>query len=63
MSNPRDTIGLTPQQYHAGLDKLWEALGLHGPQDQDVFTLAAEAIKRPAADDPDFEVSEAADDH
>ncbi len=44
MDNPRDTIDITPQQYHAGLDKLWEALGLHDPQDEDVFTLAARAI-------------------
>jgi hypothetical protein len=39
-----DDFGLTPAQYHAGLDKLWDALGLTGPQDKDVFTLAAEAI-------------------
>jgi hypothetical protein len=40
----RDTFDLTPQQYHAGLDKLWSALGLTGIQDEDVFTLAARAI-------------------
>jgi hypothetical protein len=34
----------TPEQYHADLDKLWGALGLTGPQDEDVFTLAAKAI-------------------
>ena len=38
--------GLTPAQYHAGLDKLWDVLGLKGVQDKDVFTLAAEAIKK-----------------
>jgi hypothetical protein len=39
-----DSIGISPAQYHVGLDKLWAALGLAGPQDKDVFTLAAEAI-------------------
>jgi hypothetical protein len=38
--------GITPAQYHAGLDKLWAALGLTGPQDRDVFTLAAERIRQ-----------------
>jgi hypothetical protein len=37
--------GITPAQYHAGLDKLWSALGLTDVQEKDVFTLAAEAIK------------------
>jgi len=37
--------GLTPEQYHAGLDKLWEALELTEVQNEDVFTLAARAIK------------------
>ena len=37
--------GLTPEQYHAGLDKLWKALKLTGVQDTDVFTLAAERIE------------------
>lgn len=32
-------------QYHAGLDKLWAALGLTTTQDTDVFTLAAERIR------------------
>lgn len=41
---PRDHFDLTPQQYHAGLDKLWAALGLTEVQDEDVFTLAARAI-------------------
>ncbi len=36
--------GLTPEQYHAGLAKLWAALGLVGVQEQDVFTLASECI-------------------
>lgn len=43
----RSEYGITPEQYHAGLDKLWAALGLTGPQDKDVFTLAAEAIADP----------------
>jgi len=37
--------GLTPAQYHAGLDKLWRALGLRGTQSEDVFTLAAQRIR------------------
>lgn len=37
--------GLTPAQYHAGLDKLWKALGFTGVQDSDVFTLAADVIR------------------
>lgn len=40
----RDEFDLTPQQYHGGLDKLWDALGCKGVQDEDVFTLAANAI-------------------
>ena len=36
----RRSFDITPEQYHAGLDKLWDALGLHGVQQQDVFTLA-----------------------
>lgn len=39
------SYGITPEQYHAGVDKLWAALGLTGVQDKDVFTLAAERIK------------------
>lgn len=46
----RDTFDITPQQYHAGLDKLWDALGLTGVQDEDVFTLAARAIRKKASD-------------
>lgn len=41
---PRGHIDITPQQYHAGLDKLWNALELTDPQDEDVFSLAAQAI-------------------
>ncbi len=40
----RDSFDLSPQQYHAGLDKLWSALGCDGVQDEDVFTLAARRI-------------------
>lgn len=40
----RDTFDITPEQYHAGLDKLWEALGAIGPQPADAFTLAAARI-------------------
>jgi len=36
---------ITPEQYHAGLDKLWTALDITTVQDEDVFTLAARAIK------------------
>lgn len=46
----RDTFDCTPQQYHAGIDKLWVALGLTGVQDEDVFTLAARAIDGEALD-------------
>jgi hypothetical protein len=41
----RRRFDITPEQYHAGLDKLWEALGLSGVQSEDVFTLAARRIK------------------
>ena len=41
----RERFDITPAQYHAGVDKLWDALGLSGPQDEDVFTLAAKAIR------------------
>lgn len=37
---------ISSAQYHAGLDKLWAALGLTGVQDRDVFTLAAERIRQ-----------------
>lgn len=41
----RDSFDISPQQYHAGLDKLWVALGLTGPQDEDVFTLAVARLE------------------
>jgi len=37
-------IDITPEQYHAGLDKLWSALGDRGNGIDDVFTLCAERI-------------------
>ena len=42
----RDSFDCTPQQYHGGLDKLWEALGLTEVQDEDVFTLSARRMKQ-----------------
>lgn len=42
-------FGLTPAQYHGGLDKLWNALkllGVSGVQDEDVFTLCARHLIR-----------------
>ena len=36
--------GVTPRQYHRGLDRLWYALGLRGVQDESVYDLAARAI-------------------
>lgn len=47
--NPNEynlNFGMTPAQFHAGLDKLWEALELDGVQEHDIFTLAAERIKQ-----------------
>ena len=38
------SCGITPDQYHAGLNKLWAALHLTTVQDKDVFTLVAERI-------------------
>jgi len=35
----------SPEQYHAGIDKLWAALEITTTQDEDVFTLAARAIE------------------
>lgn len=46
MYDPRDHFDLTPQQYHAGLDKLWNALGLTKVQDSDVFSLCASELDR-----------------
>ncbi len=43
--DPRSKFDLTPEQYHAGLDKLWHALDLTSVQDRDVFTIAAERIE------------------
>jgi hypothetical protein len=37
--------GLTAEQYHTGLTKLWDALELEGVQQLDVFTLASERIE------------------
>lgn len=47
----RSKFDCTPEQYHAGLDKLWSAIG---PVDgasvpSDAFTLAAEMIKTQAS--------------
>ena len=45
--NQRDSFGCAPQQYHAGLDKLWAAMPWYTkPTDEDVFTLAAREIER-----------------
>jgi hypothetical protein len=35
----------TPAQYHAGLARLWNALGNKNPKTEDVFTLAIRAIE------------------
>lgn len=38
--------GITPAQYHAGLDKLWKALGhVKRSGEHDVFALCSERIK------------------
>ena len=38
--------GLTPAQYHAGLDKLWAAMPQYtGPTSEGVFTLAVQEIE------------------
>ena len=42
--HPYDHFDISPRQYHAGLDKLWIALGISGPQEKDVFTLCAEEL-------------------
>ena len=36
----------TPEQYHASIDKLWEALEVKGVQQEDCFTMAANEIIR-----------------
>jgi hypothetical protein len=46
MSDLRDRFDCTPQQYHGGLDKLWNALQLFTVQDKDVFTLCAERLEQ-----------------
>jgi hypothetical protein len=44
--DPHPDFGITPAQYHAGLSKLWDALDMpSNPSGEDVFTLAARAIK------------------
>jgi hypothetical protein len=36
---------ISPEQYHAGLDRLWRALNLTTTQSEDVFTLASQRLK------------------
>jgi hypothetical protein len=36
----------TPAQYHGAIDTLWAALEVHGPQQDDCFTMAANEIVR-----------------
>ena len=43
--DPHPDFGITPAQYHAGLSKIWNALGKMNPTNEDVFTLAARAIE------------------
>ena len=42
----RDRFDCTPQQYHAGVDKLWSVLNVSGPQDDDVYTLTVKEITK-----------------
>ena len=45
MSN-HEEYGITPEQYHAGLDKLWGALeNVLYNGERDVFTMCADRIK------------------
>lgn len=44
-SDARKRFDISPEQYHAGLDKLWDALRITTVQDTDVFTLAADRIE------------------
>ena len=44
-SEYNSNFGMSPAQFHAGLDRLWSALELCGTQEKDVFTLAAEKIR------------------
>ena len=41
-----NAYGLTVAQYHAGVAKLWLALGVSGPQDIDVFTQVGAELER-----------------
>ena len=45
VNNYNSDFGCTPAQYHAGLARLWNALGDRGQKTEDVFTLAARAIE------------------
>lgn len=36
----------TPAQYHGAIDRLWKALDVRGPQQEDCLTLAAKEIVR-----------------
>jgi hypothetical protein len=42
----RDCFDLTPEQYHAGIDKLWDVLGNPPATDDDVFTRVVAEIER-----------------
>lgn len=44
--NPKDHFDISPQQYHAGLDKLWTVLEITSPQKDDVFTLIVAELTR-----------------
>jgi|GEM_PF-4793339 len=45
MGTTEAELGLPLSQVHVGLAKLWEALGLQGPQTEDIFTLAVRRIQ------------------
>jgi hypothetical protein len=36
----------TPAQYHGAIDRIWKALDVQGPQQEDCFTMAAKEIVR-----------------
>jgi hypothetical protein len=36
----------TPAQYHGAIDRIWKALEVQGPQQEDCFTIAAKEIVR-----------------
>lgn len=40
-----DKYDMTPEQLHAGIAILWDALGITTAQERDVFSLAAERIR------------------